>query len=390
VRKAVIGALLIGLLFGPATCLAGLAVLLNPAAQASCLPGAGLSVGAIPHNLSVTTTDGYTFTLNHQQLTHAATIITVGDRTKGVGREGVVIALMAALSESTLEMLSNTSAYPESANHPNDGDGGDHDSLGLFQMRPSTGWGTVADLMDPHYQARAFYGGPTGPNHGSPRGLLDIPGWQEMDNGAAAQAVEVSAYPDRYATFEPVAEKIIEALTGGRERGDDGGTPVPETSNVVLPLPAGVGVKTSGFGIRVHPITGETKLHTGVDYSAPTGTPILATADGRVYFTGASAAYGHIILIDHTVNGQRVSSGYAHMFGERIYVRAGDPVTAGQHIADIGMSGYTTGPHLHFEIRPGDDWSAPVDPEPWLASHGAAALRGAATTTTTTTSGCAA
>jgi hypothetical protein len=47
--------------------------------------------------------------------------------------------------------------------------------------------------MDPHYQARAFYGGPTGPNHGSPRGLLDIPGWQEMDKGASAQAVEVSA-----------------------------------------------------------------------------------------------------------------------------------------------------------------------------------------------------
>jgi hypothetical protein len=117
VRKAVIGALLIGLLFGPATCLAGLAMLLNPAAQASCIPGAGLSLGAIPHSLFVTTTDGYTFTLNHQQLTHAATIITVGDRTKGVGREGVVIALIAALTESTLEMLSNTSAYPESANH---------------------------------------------------------------------------------------------------------------------------------------------------------------------------------------------------------------------------------------------------------------------------------
>lgn len=114
VRKAVIGALLTGLLFGPATCLAGLAMLLNPAAQASCIPGAGLSLGAIPHSLFVTTTDGYTFTLNHQQLTHAATIITVGDRTKGVGREGVVIALMAALTESTLEMLSNTSAYPES------------------------------------------------------------------------------------------------------------------------------------------------------------------------------------------------------------------------------------------------------------------------------------
>ena len=62
--------------------------------------------------------------------------------TKDVGRDGIVIALMAALTESTLRLLSNTSAYPDSANYPNDGDGGDHDSLGLFQMRPSTGWGS--------------------------------------------------------------------------------------------------------------------------------------------------------------------------------------------------------------------------------------------------------
>jgi len=55
-------------------------------------------------------------------------------------------------------------------------------------------------------------------------------------------------------------------------------------------------------------------------------------------------------------------------------VWAGDPVTAGQHIADVGMSGYTTGPHLHFEIRPRGGWSAPVDPEPWLASHETATL----------------
>ena len=61
-------------------------------------------------------------------------------------------------------------------------------------------------------------------------------------------------------------------------------------------------------------------------------------------------------------------------------------MTAGQHIADIGMSGYTTGPHLHFEIRPGGGWSAPVNPEAWLANKDAATLHGGATTTA---SGCA-
>ncbi len=57
--------------------------------------------------------------------------------------------------------------------------------------------------MDPVWSSRAFYGGPSGPNHGSPRGLLDIDGWQTMDPGAAAQAVQVSAYPDRYAVNQP-------------------------------------------------------------------------------------------------------------------------------------------------------------------------------------------
>jgi hypothetical protein len=111
-------------------------------------------------------------------------------------------------------MLSNTSAYPASALYPNDGDGSDHDSLGLFQMRPSAGWGTVAQLMAAPYQAAAFFGGPTGPNRGSPRGLLDIPNGTTLPLGAAAQAVEVSAFPDRYAVFEPVARTILAALTG--------------------------------------------------------------------------------------------------------------------------------------------------------------------------------
>src|SRR5680860_1802724 len=114
------------LLLGPATCLMGIAVLLNPTAQASCLPTAGMTVGAVPNHLVVTTGTGTRFTLTGAQLTHAATIINTGGRTASVGRDGVIVALMAALTESTLRMLSNP-AYPESANYPNDGNGGDHD-----------------------------------------------------------------------------------------------------------------------------------------------------------------------------------------------------------------------------------------------------------------------
>ncbi len=373
-RKAVIGLVVLGLFFGPASCMLGMAMLLNPAAQASCLPSTGLTVGNVPDHLDATTSDGVTITLTKVQLTRAATIIGVGGRTTGVGRDGVIVALMAALTESSLRMLSNTSAYPQSAGYPNDGSGGDHDSLGLFQMRPSTGWGTVEQLMDPDYQARAFFGGPTGPNHGTPRGLLDIDGWQQLPKGAAAQAVEVSAFPDRYARYQPVAETIIGALTT-RSASDDSPPTVPETSRVVSPLPAGTWVQTSPFGMRVDPVTGVRTLHTGTDFATPLGTPILAAADGRVVFAGAvSSGYGHLILIQHSIAGQTVVSGYAHMFGNGIHVHANQLVTAGQHIADVGQDGKATGPHLHFEIRPGAAYSPPIDPVPWLDSHGATTL----------------
>lgn len=211
-RKTAIAALAL-MFLAPSVILLGIGALMNPAA-ANCATTTGVvSLGPVPDSLTVTTANGETFTLNRQQLTHAATIIAIGNSTDGVGRPGIKIALMAALTESTLRMLSNTGTYPESANYPNDGDGSDHDSLGLFQMRPQSGWGTVAELMDPVYQARAFFGGPTGPNYPSPRGLLDIPGWQGMTLTQAAQAVQISAYPNHYAKWEASAWAWLYELT---------------------------------------------------------------------------------------------------------------------------------------------------------------------------------
>lgn len=146
---------------------------------------------------------------------------------------------------------------------------------------------------------------------------------------------------------------------------------VPETSRVVFPLPKGSWVRTSGFGMRVHPTTHVRKLHTGSDFAAKAGTSIYATADGRVTFAGAANGYGHLILIEHTVGGRRVASGYAHMYANGLMVKKGQSVVAGQRIAVVGSDGNSTGPHLHFEIRPGGSNSAPIDPVPWLNKHGA-------------------
>jgi hypothetical protein len=372
-RKLAVAALAL-MFFSPAVALLGIGVLMNPAAAHCATPGGTVNLGPVPDSLTVTTANGETFTLNRQQLTHAATIIAIGNGQGDVGRPGIKVALMAALTESTLRMLTNTGAYPESANYPNDGNGSDHDSLGLFQMRPQSGWGTVAELMDPTYQAHAFFGGPTGPNYPSPRGLLDIPGWQQMDPGEAAQAVEVSAYPDRYRNYEPVAESILTALTSSSGPGLGAGGPASASSRVVFPLPEGTWVLTSPFGMRTHPITGEQKLHTGTDFAAPDGTPILAAADGLVTVAEFSGGYGGLIVIEHTIDGQTVATAYAHMWQHGIHVHAGDRVSAGQHIGDVGSSGMSTGAHLHFEVRPGGTNGEAIDAAAWLNQHGAANL----------------
>lgn len=374
----------VALLFlAPSLVLIGVGVIMNPAATASCtVTDSGITIGDVPDQLTVTTANGETFTLNRAQLTHAATIIETGSGIDGVTRDGLVIALMAALTESTLRQLANTSAYPESGEFPNDGDGSDHDSLGLFQMRPQSGWGTVAELMDPVHQARAFFGGPSGPNHPSPRGLLDIPGWQQMDKGEAAQAVEVSAYPDRYRNYEPVAETILSTLTGTTTTatGTEDTTPpavqtvAAESSRVVFPLPEGTWVLTSEYGPRVHPITGETSFHTGTDFAAPDGTPILAAADGTVTVAEYSGGYGGLIVVEHTIAGRSVATAYGHMWETGIDVNAGDQVSAGQHIGDVGSSGNSTGPHLHFEVRSGGTNGQHTDPAAWLNAHDAADL----------------
>jgi murein DD-endopeptidase MepM/ murein hydrolase activator NlpD len=105
---------------------------------------------------------------------------------------------------------------------------------------------------------------------------------------------------------------------------------------------------TSGFAMRMHPILNTWKQHKGVDYGAPTGTPIRAVGDGTVEFAGWQNGYGNVVEIKHS--GQR-STVYAHM--SRINVRRGAHVEQGQNLGAVGMTGWATGPHLHFEVKVG-------------------------------------
>ena len=101
----------------------------------------------------------------------------------------------------------------------------------------------------------------------------------------------------------------------------------------------------SAFGWRIDPITGRSALHTGLDFSADPGTPILSAAGGVVVTQEYHAAYGNMIEIDH---GNDLVSRYAH--ASRVFVKKGDLVRRGQKIAEVGTTGRSTGSHLHFEV----------------------------------------
>jgi len=118
------------------------------------------------------------------------------------------------------------------------------------------------------------------------------------------------------------------------------------------------GAITSTFGTRVHPIFGDTRMHSGVDFASGMGAPVRAAASGVVVSASYQTGYGNAVVINH---GGGVATLYAHL--SSFNVRAGQAVTASMRIASVGSTGYATGPHLHFEVRVN---GVPVDPLGWL------------------------
>jgi murein DD-endopeptidase MepM/ murein hydrolase activator NlpD len=103
---------------------------------------------------------------------------------------------------------------------------------------------------------------------------------------------------------------------------------------------------TSGFKMRLHPIHNTWRAHLGVDYGAPTGTPVRSVGDGVVEFAGRQNGFGNVVFINH---GKGHTTVYAHL--SRILVKKGERVSQSQHIGAVGATGWATGPHLHFEFR---------------------------------------
>ncbi|GLY05236.1 M23 family metallopeptidase [Actinoplanes sp. NBRC 101535] len=295
------------------------------------------------------------------QMRNAAVIINVGAELQMPPRAWV-IAVATAMQESRLSNLGHLGAK------------NDHDSLGLFQQRPSSGWGTPDQVQDPVYASTKFY-----------KKLKTVDGWQTMSLTRAAQAVQISAYPDAYAKHEPIATQIVNTLADGAANaaGD----------SVAMVCAAGSQVAASGWTIPLKAPVGsafrspERPNHQGVDLSVGRYTPIAAVASGVVSvvkcdedFRGrktcnsdgypGKGGCGWMVEILHAGN---VMTRYCHMV-QRPFVRENQQVAAGEIIGRVGTSGNSSGPHLHFEVHLNNDRSSTgaINPVQFMREQGAA------------------
>jgi murein DD-endopeptidase MepM/ murein hydrolase activator NlpD len=177
------------------------------------------------------------------------------------------------------------------------------------------------------------------------------PGFEQMAPQASAWFVELDASATRLLSAAAVQERSLEDLVSQLRGKSDRLASTPS----VWPAK---GWMTSGFGRRVSPFTGKPQMHAGLDIAAERGTAIVAPARGRVSFTGRKGPLGNTLEIDH---GFGMKTLYGHC--DAIHVKKGQTVERGQWIAEIGSSGRSTGPHLHYAVlRQG----RPVDPKQYI------------------------
>ncbi|HZN74426.1 MAG TPA: M23 family metallopeptidase [Micromonosporaceae bacterium] len=300
--------------------------------------------------------------LGEEQIRNAAIIINVGAKMQ-VPPRGWVIAVATALQESYLRNLGNL------------GSRNDHDSLGLFQQRPSQGWGTPEQIMNPEYASRKFY-----------EKLLQVDGWMTLPLTVAAQRVQRSAYPDAYAKHEPFAAQIVNLLADGAARA------VGSLANLQCVAPGEIAASGWTVPVKGSIVSGfrtpDRPSHNGVDIAATRFTLIRSAAAGIVVVArcnvsapdggpwscdrdGSPAHNGCGWYVDILHAGNFITR-YCHMVSQP-RVQPGDRVVAGQVIGQVGSSGSSSGPHLHFETHLDGDRSSAgaVDPQAFMRDRGA-------------------
>ena len=238
----------------------------------------------------------------------------------------------------------------------------DHDSLGIYQQRPSQEtWGTAAQIVDPVHAINKFY------DH-----LVKIPADQRaqmalIDIGIKVQIPDPDAYKRSWQWNDVAKDIVATYMSGGSD--DPSGVICSESAGVStgdwqLPLTKDSYCTSDPYGMRWHPILGVWRLHAGLDMACNNGDPIYAVHDGTIKMAGVNGSFGNYVEIEHRGN---ISTGYAHMARISDSVSKGSMVKTGQVIGYVGTSGGSTGPHLHFLVKEKGGY---IDPVTYMDKHG--------------------
>lgn len=362
-----------------------------------CAPGQGL-----PGNYTGNPIAG----LTKAQMSRAAAIIATG-RQMSISDRGIVVALATASQESRFRVYANDgqggdlaadqTGIAASLELPHDAVGTDHGSLGVFQQQWPW-WGSMQELMDPATSARKFY-----------EALVKVSGWESLPVTVAAQRVQRSAFPDAYADDEQLARQLLTAIGTGAKSTERDSSSTHEAAEVPDSLPGSTGLPgapeikmindvyvggftdcatttgTTDVGPVTFPLPADSgyvnqnnfgrsgsswaKGHTGNDYSAACGTPVLAATAGTVEVDPSQSSWAGPYFVRISTGPKKLATWYAHM--ETRTVSDGQKVTAGQQIGTVGNLGNSHGCHLHFEVHPrgGRIYDDPIDPVAWLAKN---------------------
>lgn len=289
----------------------------------------GVSGSVDGNNLPTDSVAGF----NKEQLQIAAVLMNSASE-HGLGKDGQIIGVMAAIGESSLRNI----GYGDEGNGVTNPDGTPTCSLGILQQQWCLGsWGTKEEVLDPKHAADTFFDR-----------LAQVPDWANLDKTIAINKVQRNADPFHYQKHEANAIKIVDALSGG------GSTTGCAAGEWVSPLDLGTpGLQISDFfGDRPADVIGYAYLHNGVDLSTRVGTPVLAASSGEVVKTvtdqgGSNSGLGNLIIIQHA---DGFMTRYHHLMTGGVEVAVGDQVKAGQQIGKTGNSGTSTGPHLHYTV----------------------------------------
>jgi murein DD-endopeptidase MepM/ murein hydrolase activator NlpD len=167
--------------------------------------------------------------------------------------------------------------------------------------------------------------------------------WQGGDYLRAGRVL-AAEFKNAGATYQSVWFDEPGSRQGGGYYGFDG----KSLKKAFLKSPLEFSRVSSGFSMRVHPLSGKWKQHKGVDFAAATGTPIRAAGEGVIEFAGAQGGYGNLVIIKHWSN---YTTAYAHMSRFAANIRKGTKISQGEVIGYVGSTGWSTGPHLHYEFR---------------------------------------